>query len=442
MEADRLKLYYSKAIPILAIILAAATLCLIGAGAAAGKISLPPSPDAAGSPKLPNSDPWLSDTDSDPGSSDTDSDPMSSDADSDPRSPDTDSNPRSPDTDSDPMSSDTDSDPMSSNADSDPWLSDAASDPQFSDPASGLVSPETIPPLADGALDETNSQESGRCNGKNAELLRCINYNEKKFMRSVNDASPVSDRLSFEKDDDAGSGTIMGGILPHHLVAGRLIAGFFRTLAEDPPETLIVIGPNHLLEGVREIQTTPANWSTPFGVLEADSAIVARLAEETGAARNDDLFENEHSVSSLVPYIKYYLPETKIVPVVLHGTLSYEEAKKFGSVLAEIVSGNPGTVVIASIDFSHYLSAPEADEMDIITWKAITSWDFETIRKMDNDNLDSVPSITTILTAMDAMSAKNIDLTGHNNSSRITGSSYDYTTSYFTMFFRKDGQSG
>lgn len=110
--------------------------------------------------------------------------------------------------------------------------------------------------------------------------------------------------------------------------------------------------------------------------------------------------------------------------------------------IAEIVSGDTGTVVIASIDFSHYLSAPEADKMDIITWKAITSWDFETIRTMDNDNLDSVPSITAILTAMDAASAKNIDLTGHNNSSRITGISYDYTTSYFTMFFRRDGQTG
>ena len=397
MEADRLKTNYSKAIPILAIILAAATLCLIGAGTAAGKISLPPSQDAAGGPKLP----------------DTVSDSQFLNTASDPRSPDLEPEQQMP---------------------------GANTDPQFFDPASGLMPPETIPPLPDGSRDETYSQESGRYNAKSSDLLRCLHYDEKEFMRSVNDKSPVSDRLSLEESEGAESGTILGGIVPHHLVAGR--PWDFPTLAEDPPETVIVIGPNHKLEGVREIQTTPASWGTPFGILEADSAITARLAEETGAARNDDLFENEHSVSSLVPYIKYYLPETKIVPVVLHGTLSFEEAKKLGSVIAEIVSGDTGTVVIASIDFSHYLSAPEADKMDIITWKAITSWDFETIRTMDNDNLDSVPSITAILTAMDAASAKNIDLTGHNNSSRITGISYDYTTSYFTMFFRRDGQTG
>ena len=61
----------------------------------------------------------------------------------------------------------------------------------------------------------------------------------------------------------------------------------------------------------------------------------------------------------------------------------------------------------------------------------------QALGRMGNDNLDSAPTILHQLTAMDAMSAVNIELTGHNNSSRITQSGYDYTTSYFTMFFRK-----
>jgi len=324
--------------------------------------------------------------------------------------------------------------PVSPGNPADPHPSGPVHEPEPTDPASGsLASDQTV---RNGAT----VPESGSKHGvRSARLLRCMHYNENDFMRSVNDRSPASDSL-FEINEDPGTGPIMGGIVPHHLLARRLIADFFRTLAVDPPQTVIVAGPNHKLEGISKIQFSSADWGTPFGILEADTRITARLAEEYGAAHNDDLFENEHSVSSLVPYIKYFLPEAKIVPVLLHGSLSPEEARKLGSLLGGIISDNPGTVMIASIDFSHYLSAPEADEMDMITWKAVSSWDLDSISRMGNDNLDSVPSMTALMTAMDAVSAKDIRMKGHNNSSRITKSGYDYTTSYFTMFFRKHGQ--
>jgi AmmeMemoRadiSam system protein B len=316
--------------------------------------------------------------------------------------------------------------------------------PQSSDPFTVLPSSETLPPAAGNTPDEQQppepeqtSPEPERDGKSSTDLLRCMHYNEKEFIRSVFAKFPASDTMTFEQSEDTGTGTVYGGIVPHHLLARRLIAEFFRALAEDPPETVIVIGPNHKLEGTGEIQTTPTDWGTPFGILEADHAIVARLAEEAGAARNDDLFEVEHSVSALVPYIKYFLPEAKIAPVLLHGSLPREKAKEFGAMLGEILAEDPDTVIIASIDFSHYLSTPEADEMDIITWDAIRSWDMQALGRMGNDNLDSAPTILALMTAMDAMSAVNIELTGHNNSSRITQSGYDYTTSYFTMFFRK-----
>jgi AmmeMemoRadiSam system protein B len=307
-----------------------------------------------------------------------------------------------------------------------------------------------VPKVRDGAApavqDRLSFPEGDHIGRKGASLLRCIHYNENDFMWSVNDRSPASDQLfdiiSDADSRDAGAGTIMGGVVPHHLLARRLIAEFFRELAEDPPETVIVIGPNHKLDGIGKVQVSSADWGTPFGVLETDTRITAILAEEYGSAHNDELFENEHSVSSLVPYIKYFLPDAKIVPVLLHGNLSQKDAVKLGSLLGRIMSDDPGTIMIASIDFSHYLSTPEADRMDIITWKAISSWDLDAISRMGNDNLDSVPSMTAMMAAMDMVSARSIEMTGHNNSSRITKSGYDYTTSYFTMFFRKDIHDG
>ena len=56
---------------------------------------------------------------------------------------------------------------------------------------------------------------------------------------------------------------------------------------------------------------------------------------------------------------------------------------------------------------------------------------------MNNDNLDSPPSILTLLSAMDDIGAVGPDVIGHDNSYGITGSSADYTTSYYTMLFRR-----
>ena len=287
-------------------------------------------------------------------------------------------------------------DRLSSSPGNNPWARTARKlpAPQSSDPFTVLPSskfrrqPEYPDEQAASGAGQT-SPEPERDGKSSTDLLRCMHYNEKEFIRSVFAKFPASDTMTFEQSEDTGTGTVYGGIVPHHLLARRLIAEFFRALAEDPPETVIVIGPNHKLEGTGEIQTTPTDWGTPFGILEADHAIVARLAEEAGAARNDDLFEVEHSVSALVPYIKYFLPEAKIAPVLLHGSLPREKAKEFGAMLGEILAEDPDTVIIASIDFSHYLRTPEEDEMDIITGDAIRSWICRPLGRMGNDNLDS-----------------------------------------------------
>ncbi len=271
-------------------------------------------------------------------------------------------------------------------------------------------------------------------------LLRCIHYTEKAFLKSVNEALERFEPSTAQKDSANGSGTVLGGIVPHHLLAAGMIAGFFETLAQDPPETVIVIGPNHKLTGISELHTSSADWGTSFGISEADTELIDKIIKAADTAENNTLMEDEHSISSLVPYIKYYLPDTKIVPLLIHGSYSAERSKKLGKLLADIISEKPGIIVIASIDFSHYLDVAKADESDAATLDAIKSWNLEALRMMGNDNLDSVPSIMTLLTAMQAEKATEIEVTGHNNSSRITGGGYEYTTSYFTMFFRRDGQ--
>lgn len=256
---------------------------------------------------------------------------------------------------------------------------------------------------------------------KAVEMIKCNFYNEKDFLVSVSqaDKSALSD------------GAIKGAIVPHHLLAGRMIAGLFKVLASEQPELIVVIGPNHKRTGMTDIHTSGLNWETPFGMLEADSSAAATLVKGLKAAESSSIIEEEYSVSGLVPYVRRFLPKAKILPILLHGSYGREKSERLGSYLAEILKDKKA-IILASVDFSHYLPVSSADQMDEITLKALSNMDTEKISNMGNDNLDSPPSIIALLSAMKAMDAKNFKLLGHNNSSRITGSGSDYTTSYFT----------
>jgi MEMO1 family protein len=276
-------------------------------------------------------------------------------------------------------------------------------------------------------------------------FLNCKYYNSKDFMGSVSAAGSVtaaSAATGAEANTVVNTSVIVGGVVPHHLLAGKMIAVFFKTLSESNPDTLVILAPNHGRIGHNSINTSLLGWNTDLGTLENDSVLTNWIISKIGASQDNTLMEEEHSISSLIPYIKYYMPDVKIVPILLHGNYPANKSEELGKKLADELSGlsgksnTYGTVIIASVDFSHYLDAAAADKMDEKTLSAIKAFDIRSIGMMGNDNLDSPPSIIALLSAMKELKAAGLEVTGHNNSSIIAGKGADYTTSYFTILFR------
>ncbi len=261
--------------------------------------------------------------------------------------------------------------------------------------------------------------------------LRCLYYNEKDFHNSVIAAKKAEKVI----ENKLGSSKAAGGIVPHHLLASDMIACFFEALAKSSPKTVVVIAPNHNRAGLTQIHVCKQSWSTAYGTLDADTTLTDRLINELGARQSTELMESDHSISALVPYIKYYLPDVKIVPILLHGDYSSDASVKLGELLADEMSKTPDITIVASVDFSHYLDAKTAFKMDEKTLDAITSTNIQAISMMGNDNLDSPASIIALLTAMSKNGTPIPTILDHNISSNITGRGADYTTSYFTMLF-------
>lgn len=256
--------------------------------------------------------------------------------------------------------------------------------------------------------------------------IECKYYDGKSFINSLNTAGNTS-----IKDAE-----IRGGIVPHHLLAGNMISGFFKVLSVQKPDLIVIIGPNHRRIGQQELNTGYWDWKTPFGTVESDKDTVSRIIADNMAGVNHKLLEEEHSVSALVPYIKYYMPDTRIVPLLVHGNLGLKKSIELGRKI-ERLAGDKNYVVVASVDFSHYLPVEEADRMDKITLAAIKKKDLYSISLMGNDNLDSPPAVISLLTAMDRARSGDFIVLDHDNSGKMPGIRSDSTTSYFTAIFYK-----
>ncbi|HZX47265.1 MAG TPA: AmmeMemoRadiSam system protein B [Clostridia bacterium] len=250
----------------------------------------------------------------------------------------------------------------------------------------------------------------------------CRFYNERDFFESLS-----------KSGSEPADVRIRGGIVPHHLVAGYMIADFFGILSGREVERVIVVGPNHYLKGAR-VTSSRYNWQTPFGILKTDTVLVDELTGSGIAGADEDAIASEHSIAAIVPYIKYYLPDSSIVPIILHPDLTEREAEN----LADLLLQNTGDrdVLVASVDFSHYLTEEEAMQRDTVTLKAIEERDYARLLKMGDEYLDSPPSLVTLMKAMDKAGAGSMKVLHHSNSARILERDLEETTSYFTLIYQ------
>lgn len=149
---------------------------------------------------------------------------------------------------------------------------------------------------------------------------------------------------------------IVAGIVPHAgwFFSGRLAAKVFKCLKEkNQVDTFILLGAIHSFPE-RNSLFSSGSWATPFGALEADEGIASILLEAVG----EDLIEDpeahagEHSLEVQTPFIKYFFPAAKIVPIRVNPD---NKAARLGRKIGEVVAKSKKNIaVIGTTDLTHY----------------------------------------------------------------------------------------
>ncbi len=166
-----------------------------------------------------------------------------------------------------------------------------------------------------------------------------------------------------------GSDASKSMILPHHLLVGNVMA---ESLAAIPRRqnvrTVVLIGPNHFDAGFSTLQTAKVVFETPFGELQTDEKLVDALLRKEVVQEEELTFVHEHSISAVAPFVRYYFPNARVLPVILHETASAEERQALAQAIYEVA---PDAFVIASIDMSHNLPVAAQRFHDDVTLRAI-----------------------------------------------------------------------
>lgn len=239
--------------------------------------------------------------------------------------------------------------------------------------------------------------------------------------------------VSVQSQKPDFKGTVLGGTVPHHLLAGRLIKDFMEALAEQEPELIILVGPNHYNLGGKII-TGLYDWQTPDGLVRTEEQVVKVLLEEKIAVRDEKVLAKEHSIGNLIPFIKHFSPDTRVVPLILHHDVSLAEVEKMLDLLEPFLDGKKG-ILLASVDFSHYLNRTQAQEKDRFTLEVMRNFDYSTLFHLGNDHLDSPASLATVFRYAERKGLREFQVLENTNSGIILKNDLQETTSYFTLAF-------
>lgn len=227
---------------------------------------------------------------------------------------------------------------------------------------------------------------------------------------------------------------IRATVVPHHLTASTSMAAGIKILAKQRFKRIVLLSPDHFHQCPTELCTVNGIFRTQFGDVHTDVSVVDHLTQSSLVTETGDLFQKEHGIHAVLPFIAYYEPNVSVTPVVLSQVHNWKQSKEaIRDAIASVLDDD--TVLVVSSDFSHYLGLSYADRMDDETAKAIFAKDFKGIESLDNADQSDCPGCLWILASIaDQQDFYNPSVLFHTNSARLLkDASVRETTSHFSM---------
>ena len=203
-------------------------------------------------------------------------------------------------------------------------------------------------------------------------------------------------------DERPPEGVILGGVLPHAGMdyCAHHAVHFFEALrvSGQKPDTVVIVHPNHSGYGPPVSVDGHHFWETPLGQVGVD----LELSEASKLPFSSRAQLREHSSEVIVPYLQYFLDEGFRIMSVNVLQQSVEIARE---VAERIVNGakqlGRNVLLLASSDFSHFLTPEESAPLDDKVLAKILEKDTPGVEKMVHQYNVSVCGFGPVMTLME-----------------------------------------
>jgi poly-gamma-glutamate synthesis protein (capsule biosynthesis protein) len=226
---------------------------------------------------------------------------------------------------------------------------------------------------------------------------------------------------------------ILGGVVPHHLVAKDVIEDFYKRISSEvaKPKIVVILSPDHFgkctSEGVSFI--TSESQFLDFKVATDEINI---LKKQFNIKEDNASIYLDHGIANHLPFVKEYFGESLILPILVSPKVTMDEAKNFASFLNSTLPVD--TFVIASVDFSHYLPKEIEDVHDKKSIRVLTNFvenEFPTI------DVDSWQSLYILRYISILRGYGDYEILAHKNAQDYSKEYLTSSTSYVSCIFRK-----
>jgi len=231
-------------------------------------------------------------------------------------------------------------------------------------------------------------------------------------------------------------------ISPHagYIYSGKIAAKSFARLKKF--EDYILLGQNHTGLGSAISIDNNEEWETPLGKIEINKELSGKIVEKSSAEFDCLAHIGEHSLEVQIPFLQYLFKEEakkpKIIPIIISED-NLAEIHELGKVLASL-SQKENFGIIASSDFSHFISEKQAKKLDFEAISYITNIDPKGFHaKVNTINLSicGYLPITCLLYYCKEKGLKSAEIEAYATSGDLTAD-YDNIVAYCSICFRNN----
>ncbi len=219
---------------------------------------------------------------------------------------------------------------------------------------------------------------------------------------------------------------VYGGVVSHHIpqTFPELASFYLRLKETQSVKRFIILGPDHTYAGSSAISVSNQSFTTVFGELTPVPGCAENLEKEGGARIDEKPFNLEHSIGSQMLLISRIFPGAQVTPVILRSDTSSLQAHTLVHALMQCFDEE--TVLVASVDFSHYLAESQARPLDELSGEILKNLDSESLGLLTADSGKSMETFIKVLVGKNATTSADVRVLNTNDVMQNA----DYTTGY------------